>query len=65
MSRDLDKAHKVGQGSKVQLPNDGKSKAKALAEAGISCNVIAGFRHDHLFVDWDRGPDAEALLRRL
>jgi hypothetical protein len=36
LSRDLDKAHKVGQGSKVQLPNDGKSKAKALAEAGIS-----------------------------
>ena len=36
-----------------------------LADAGISCNVIAGARHDHLFVDWDRGPDAEALLRRL
>jgi uncharacterized protein len=39
--------------------------SQVLAGAGISCNVIAGFRHDHLFVDWDRGPDAEALLRRL
>jgi|SRR5450755_274681 ribosomal protein S18 acetylase RimI-like enzyme len=39
--------------------------SRVLAGAGISCNVIAGFRHDHLFVDWDRGPDAEALLRRL
>jgi ribosomal protein S18 acetylase RimI-like enzyme len=39
--------------------------SRVLAGTGISCNVIAGFRHDHLFVDWDRGPDAEALLRRL
>jgi ribosomal protein S18 acetylase RimI-like enzyme len=39
--------------------------SRVLADAGISCNVIAGSRHDHLFVDWDRGPDAEALLRRL
>ena len=39
--------------------------SRVLAGAGISCNVIAGLRHDHLFVDWDRGPDAAALLRRL
>ena len=39
--------------------------SRVLAGAGISCNVIAGFHHDHLFVDWDRGADAAALLRRL
>ncbi len=39
--------------------------SQTLAHAGISCNVIAGFRHDHLFVDADRGAEAAALLRRL
>ena len=39
--------------------------SRVLADAGISCNVIAGFRHDHLFVDWDRGAEAAALLRGL
>jgi hypothetical protein len=36
--------------------------SQVLAAAGISCNVIAGFAHDHLFVDEARGPDALALL---
>ncbi len=39
--------------------------SRVLADAGISCNVIAGFAHDHLFVDWDRGEEAAARLRRL
>ena len=39
--------------------------SRVLASAGISCNVIAGFHHDHLFVEWDRGADAAALLRQL
>ena len=39
--------------------------SRMLAHAGISCNVIAGFRHDHLFVDADRGAEAAALLRHL
>jgi uncharacterized protein len=39
--------------------------ARILAGAGISCNVIAGRVHDHLFVDWDRGAQALALLQRL
>lgn len=39
--------------------------AGALGQAGISCNVIAGYHHDHLFVQWDRRKDAMAALRGL
>jgi GNAT superfamily N-acetyltransferase len=39
--------------------------SRVLADAGISCNVIAGMAHDHLFVDWDRGEEALALLQGL
>ena len=39
--------------------------AGALGQEGISCNVIAGVHHDHLFVQWDRREDAMAALRRL
>ncbi len=39
--------------------------ATALAAEGLSCNVIAGVHHDHLFVPWDRRVDAMAALERL
>ena len=39
--------------------------ATALGAEGISCNVIAGYHHDHLFVQWDRRGDALAALRQL
>ncbi len=39
--------------------------SRVLADAGVSCNVIAGRAHDHLFVDWDEGAQALALLRGL
>jgi len=39
--------------------------SRILADAGISCNVIAGRAHDHLFVDWQHGSSALALLREL
>jgi hypothetical protein len=37
----------------------------ALAEAGISCNVIAGHHHDHLLVPHDEAERALRILRRL
>jgi hypothetical protein len=36
--------------------------ATALAAAGIACNVVAGFHHDHLFVPWERRDEALAIL---
>lgn len=39
--------------------------AGALASQGISCNVIAGLHHDHLFVPWERREDGLACLRAL
>lgn len=39
--------------------------AKALGEAGISCNVIAGLRHDHLFVPAAQAELAMEVLRQL
>ena len=36
--------------------------ARTLADEGISCNVMSGFFHDHLFVPVDQGPRAVALL---
>ena len=36
--------------------------ATALAAAGIACNVVAGFHHDHLFVPWERREEALAIL---
>lgn len=37
--------------------------SEALAAAGLPCNVIAGFHHDHLFVPAARAEEAAALLR--
>lgn len=39
--------------------------AHELARADMSCNVIAAYHHDHLFVPVDRGDEAVALLRAL
>jgi len=37
----------------------------ALAAAGIACNVLAGYHHDHLLVPVDRADEAIAVLRAL
>lgn len=37
----------------------------ALAEADLSCNVLAGFHHDHLLVPYERRDEAMDVLRAL
>ncbi|WP_058044446.1 ACT domain-containing protein [Streptomyces roseifaciens] len=39
--------------------------AQALAQADLSCNVVAGFHHDHLFVPYERAEEAVSLLEAL
>ncbi len=39
--------------------------AGALAQAGIGCNVVAGVRHDHLFVPFDQAQQAMDALQAL
>jgi hypothetical protein len=39
--------------------------SRRLAEAGLSANVVAGLRHDHIFVWWDRREEALELLKGL
>jgi hypothetical protein len=37
----------------------------ALAASSISCNVVAGAHHGHLFVPFDRAPEALGIVRAL
>ncbi|MFJ3516119.1 MULTISPECIES: ACT domain-containing protein [unclassified Streptomyces] len=39
--------------------------AAELGAHGLSCNVIAGYHHDHLFVAADRAAEAVAVLEGL
>jgi uncharacterized protein len=39
--------------------------SRALAAAGLSCNVLAGLHHDHLLVPAGRADEALAVLREL
>jgi uncharacterized protein len=39
--------------------------SKALSDAGISCNVVAAFHHDHIFVDKNDAEKAMAVLNFL
>ena len=37
----------------------------ALAEAGIACNMVAAFHHDHVFIPLERADEALSVLRLL
>ncbi|MEM6557743.1 MAG: ACT domain-containing protein, partial [Pseudomonadota bacterium] len=39
--------------------------ARALSEAGIPCNAVAAYHHDHIFVPWARADDAKAAIEAL
>jgi hypothetical protein len=39
--------------------------ATALTKVGISCNMVAGCRHDHLFVPVERAAEALRVLQQL
>jgi hypothetical protein len=39
--------------------------SSALSDAGIACNVVAGYHHDHLFVPYERGEEVVAILTAL
>ena len=60
-------AARITLGVNSELDEVGLTAAvsRVLADAGISCNVIAAAAHDHLFVPWDRGEEAVELLRQL
>lgn len=39
--------------------------SNCLARAGISCNAVAAYHHDHLFIPCERAEEALALLTQL
>ncbi|MBL1118428.1 ACT domain-containing protein [Streptomyces sp. 110] len=41
------------------------SVSRELADAGLSCNVVAAFHHDHLFVPYQHADRAVAILESL
>ena len=39
--------------------------SQALADSKVSCNVIAGYNHDHIFVNYEKKELAMEILKRL
>ncbi|MEO0340343.1 MAG: ACT domain-containing protein [Bacteroidota bacterium] len=37
--------------------------SRLLGDAGISCNVVAAYYHDHIFVPWELGEKATEILK--
>ncbi len=47
------------------LEDEGLTLVMTKADADITCKVITGSAHDHLFADWHRCAAALALLRQI
>ena len=58
------KTTQAGPWTRNSTPS-GTPSSKALGEASISCNVLAGAYHDHILVPVERRDDALAVLREL
>lgn len=58
---------RISLGLATQLDGVGITAAisSALADAGISCNMIAAYHHDHLFVPWGRREEARTAIEHL
>jgi hypothetical protein len=39
--------------------------SSALADVGVSANIVAALRHDHIFVPWDLREEAMHCLQSL
>ena len=67
------RAHPEGEWARISLEVHSSLSAvgltaalsRALAEADISANIVAGLRHDHLFVPWNRHEEAVVRLKAL
>lgn len=55
----------IGANSELAAVGFLAALSSALAEAGLSANVVSAYRHDHVFVPAGRGPDAVAVLEAL
>ena len=63
----------TGQWARISLGVDSSLEAvgltaafsRALADSGISANVIAALHHDHIFVPWNRRYEALSVLQSL
>ena len=55
----------LGNHSDLQAVGLTAAISTALTDVGISANVIAGYFHDHVFVQWHRRADAMQVLSQL
>ncbi len=55
----------IGAGSDLAAVGFLAALTAALANAGLSANVVSAYHHDHLFVPAGRGREAVAVLQEL